>query len=1143
MSDAPPSLEGAQARIRDAFVAHDSGLFVLACPAGFGKSTTVERVAAEALAGADAGGVACPERRLSVVSFSREDAGSIEPGMHAAIDTLAEDDADSLVGDAATADRLHRRLRRSEYVGTIDKILGIAFRDIAAELGFAEMPTVGNDALLSTVRESCRAAVRTSAAHGDTFARVAREYADEDSDPATVLGELLEAAREAKRERRLDDHEFRRRLRATVKDAYPDGPPEDFQDLRADVEQFYDANTAETFENSYEGSEAEAVSRDRECYDTWTARVEEFCTLVTAYERAYDDACRERGVLAHGDVAYWVAAFFDPDDDAAGGGPETDPEFRERVRERHAAHFETLVIDEAQDVSVVQHDALAALVPDDARVLLAGDVNQCIYAWRNARPDLFARAARTGRYFGGEWSVHVTERGQRTYRMRPDVTAAVDAVFADVFADETRGGGVDIGDPYAPISTAREGTTTPSVHVATYRPTGIPGSATWFERGEAPVLAGYIESVLAADPFEDGTDSVTVLFDTRSNMDALAARLENRGLSVANASEYLFATPLVELVCAVVRWLQDPFDPERTKALMSDDAVPLPTETVADAGPDISGVDAARLDDTESAFVDGLRELASRRARHTADPGSIVVEDVVETLELATDPFDRVEDPPRSLATLDSLLAHVRDWEGEDRYTMADLAAVLGSYRDDPKSGPLVPAGDADAYDVVFRTMHNMKGDEDEVVCLADLSRPLGARGPHSETFVAHGETLALAPPPTVSRTPVDGGRDGHSGDFDFLGERSLRWATTHWVENGDGERLAGPPGLADVAAAHRADRWRLLYVAMTRARDHLVLSLPRPGWSAPPRDSRIETLQRALGYDRVPDGDTYRTTVPCPGGRRELTVGVNDVPMVSGSGSAPGRPTPRAALSPRETQTGWTPRYVNASTLYPLASDPDRHRLAHLLGRALHTDRDDTAADLALPLDDIGPDAVGTVVHDVLARAVDERVSTATLRACEGTLADALDASVRENGPGATRSERDAVCEYVRNTICRQFADTETWARLRASERRYVEDSLDAVLRVDGLDIETQNRVDVVSVAPDGTWYVDDLKVLLASPDDETRARYDLQTSVYGWLLRRQLPDGIEVVPALTHLGESVDTRRPTPPKRSIEAWLSGLG
>lgn len=1136
-----PRLRGAQRDIRDAFLAHDSGLFVLDCNPGAGKSTVAERLAADTLARAHDRGERAPERGLCVTSFARDDAAAIRPGIEDALRALTDDTDRDADADHATAfgdddaRTLARRVRASDTIGTIDGVLRTVFADVATDVGFDATPDVGNEARLAALREDCLAALRDDAEHEGAIRRLDAAYPG--GEHTAGLDKLLVDAHRAARERRLTVDAFEDRLRDAVGSAYPEGPPDDFAAVARDIAAFVDPETAERTAADFDAADREAFREtDRATHDAWRAAVADFCALLRAFGERYDARTRERGVASHLDVSHWVAAYFGDDAHAS--------DYRAARRAHYAARLDTLIVDEAQDVSAVQHDALAPFVDADTRVLLVGDVKQCIYAWRNAHPDLFERARDDGVYFGVDWETHVVERAQRTYRARPDVAAAIDAVFADVLTDSERGNAGALTLDYPPLVADRPPLDATSVHVAAHGTDGRPGTRDWAER-EAAHLATYLAGALTDGtldtPDTDDGDypGITVLFPRRTHMDAFADALAARGISVADASQHLFAHPSVRLAVAVVRWLVAPFDAERTAALRDADAVPDALVEALDAR-ELDIRDAADTDDGDGLGVvlDGLRSLAERRARHASDSGARVLEDVVERLHLSSDPLGvNSGSADRRVAALDALLEHVADWTGDDRPALADLAALLERYAESPRDGPSVPVPDADGHDVVFRTINQMKGDEDDVVVLADLSAHLGYHGPHRDVLLAHGDHLALAPPADCGDAPAIDGYDfgvyanpeRAPDDGRERRDAGLRWASERWVDG----RLAGPPALAAAAGDHRAERWRLLYVAATRARDHLVLSLPRDRHpdSRRPRDHWMDALHRGLGLAALERGTR---TVDTPAG--PVAVDVNDVPLVDRVESPATPPTPHAATGRETPTTGWTPRYVNASTLHPLVTDPDTHLLDHLQGNALHTARDAPADSLALSFDGYGPDAVGTVAHAVLATAVAAGVDTETLRACRGPLAARLDAALHDVPPGA-RAELRA---FVADTVCPQFADTDTWARLRESDDVHVEDPLDAVVRVDGLAVETQNVADVVS-RRDGRWYVDDLKVALAPSDPATRARYDLQTATYAWVLERQ--HDASATPVVTRLGVDPAVRRVTAPVAPVEEWFAALG
>ncbi len=1045
MSGPVPRLKGTQAAVRRDYVQHESGLFVLNCKPGFGKSTTVNQIAAEALVRADAAGHRCPEQQLCVVSFSQEDAASIEPGIKDALDTFALDTDGEYPVEISreTAERLKRRLQMSDRIGTIDSLLRSIFEDIATDLGFDGMPSVGDKSQLSLLQEQCLATIQEDEAYAAIYARLETAYPTEDGGTETAensrLHHLLEKARSKKRDRRLSMSEFKSKLQDTVADVYPNGPPETFADLLEDVQAFYDETIASKFaatqSSAQDGRPVDIVTSDQECYREWHSCIDDFCTLLEAYERIYDEACRTQGVVSHADTAYWIAEYFDgPVEDIAGADERATDAYRTRVQRRYAAKLQSLIIDEAQDISIAQHDALAPFVSDETRVLLAGDVNQCIYVWRNARPERFVRAFEDGAYFETEWSVHRSYSGSRTYRMRPDIAAAVDTIFGDVFTDPARAGSVDAlsaGTTYTPLEPTRAASPEPDVHIAGYsHPGEVPGTDDWFSTEKEP-LGNYLGGGLTDGTFGIETsddETVTVLFSHRSQMDQLAAQLTGQGLSVVNASARLFENELVTLICRVAWWLVDPYDPERTKELVESDCLPLSDAKIEHfkreqyhIGAVAEQIEADRRAATEDGLVAGLAALAHRRGRHATDPGEVVIEEIIELLGLRADPLGQINDPERRLAACDALLYSIAEWEGDDRYTLAELAEILGGYVDTPQDGPMLPVPSPEKYDIVFRTIHNMKGDEDGVVCLADASGSVNYHGPQQETFLALGETLALAPPESVSRTELSlpDAQGRVSADYG-----PLRWASDHWI----GDRTAGEPTLSRVSQRYRAEKWRLLYVALTRARDHLVLSLPLSHRDENVAESWIATLTDGHSFDEISSSGQYDAPVTHTDRDEPLTIGVNDVSLPTGGGTDQQQPPPRCAQPPARSNTGWTSRYVNGTSLYQLATETERSTLAHIMGRRPETTYVGLeSADVDLP-DGVTAERLGVITHRVLTTAVARGISTTTLTSFGEPLPSILGRSVSAVPVRIPPEAQASIQTYLSERICPQFAESAAW-------------------------------------------------------------------------------------------------------------------
>jgi len=754
----PIRLRGAQREIRDAYFASDSGLFTLDCVPGAGKSVVAHHVAAEDILRRYAAGDPTPEQHVTVVSFNRDEAADIVPAICDRLQAIVEHDLVPTAADISGAELryLRQRVRQAPYAGTIDGLLREIFREFARDIGFDEMPSVGNDALLKRVHRDCYESLRNDPEHARRLRDLEAAYPDGEYDEG--VDEMLADALTYCRDRRLSTEAFRSELEQTRDSAYPGGKPDSFDDIVRSVERFANGDenasegTGERVRETVIGPDRERLlDADRELYDAWDARIDDFCTVLSAYRTRYRAAVREYGAVSHTDVASLVDAYFDRSGERS-DLPEplrsVDGSHRDRVLRTYRSRIRSLVIDEAQDVSAVQHAALSHVVTSESRVFACGDGLQGIYLWRHADPRWFAAATTEGTYLGVDWDTHENRTATTTYRCVPDIAAGINAIAEPVFSDPARGNLGDLDASYPRLDAARdggEGGDGAAVHVSSFAGIGHPGSAMWAdpdgELGEANMLATHISRGLADGTFcnDDGDPlGVTVLFRRGTRMPEYEAAFAAEGLRVRTATDALFDCPAVETALAACEWLTAPGSPQRTSKLLTES----PLNAAFDAAPfesrswDLDRVlddDPAAVGEEQRGILRGLVRLRDRSDAFGRLPASEYVEDVIEALALRADPNGCVgdTDPDQRVANLDALVETLSEWEGDNSYSPSELVDLAEPFREDPGVGPTQPSAAGAAYDVEFRTIHRAKGDQDDVVVVArPRVRHLVARSP-----------------------------------------------------------------------------------------------------------------------------------------------------------------------------------------------------------------------------------------------------------------------------------------------------------------------------------------------------------------------------------------------------------------------------
>ena len=513
--------------------------------------------------------------------------------------------------------------------------------------------------------------------------------------------------------------------------------------------------------------------------------------LVGDVERLYSESKARAGVLDFDDLLVRVR-------DLLRDVPAVRAEVRARVR--------ALLVDEYQDVNGLQAEIFDRMAGEGAEAaregpaplrVAVGDAKQSIYRFRGADVTVFASLIERLSAGGGQ-VVHLREN----HRSTPGVVGFVNTVLgADPGA---------LGVPFGPedrLRSTREDGDLPAAELLEDPGDGTgdgSGDSTGEERRlrEAHGVAARAAELIAAGrrPGE-----LAILFRRLTHVGVFERALREAGLPVrvARGGGFFQAPEVRDLgeLCALV---EEPGDEVAWAALLRSPLCALSDGSLLSlARSGLAGLvrvepeeaaaalDAARggaAPEGEGArlgrFLATFREL--RAARRRLDVGDL--------LELAVHRIDLEAallagpDGERRAGNLRKALVLARREAGRGA-TPADLADRLRRMALRPPREPEADGGAADA--VSMLTVHQAKGLEWPVVFVPELA----------------------ARPPAAQRRPV-------------LDERG-RVAVPLFPGNGDGaeETTTTARLRAAASAAELAESRRLLYVALTRARDRIVLS------------------------------------------------------------------------------------------------------------------------------------------------------------------------------------------------------------------------------------------------------------------------------------------------------------------------------
>ena len=549
--------------------------------------------------------------------------------------------------------------------------------------------------------------------------------------------------------------------------------------------------------------------------------------LLSGFARTYESRKRERAAVDFDDLELLAVELL------AG---------REEVRRSWSERFELLMVDEFQDTNRRQLELLGMLDRDN--LFTVGDEFQAIYGFRHAEVEIFRE--RAGLLSASGASLALTHN----FRSRPALVRTVGAVFQERiegFTPAASGRGQDGPGEDAAIELLLTGKGGWEDADRAALAAGLPRAAPW-RHAEARLLALRVAELVAGGEVRCG--DVAVLLRALGDIAVYERALQQQGLAtLAAAGAYWEGRTVEDLLC-YLRVLANPLD---ELALYSALAGPLGVVSRDGLGLLALAAQERRMGAFELA-VGAAPELGLPRPDELAltrfcdfvqreraqAPLRAIGELIARALEQSGSGEGGLGSTVGSTAAAPAELANAyklarvarrfEETEGRDLRAFLDHAAFL---KENIRSGGEADApalSDTDA--VRLMSIHAAKGLEFPVVCVADLGRTPNTRMPE---LLVEGERVGL------QLAHLDGTKSTPALEYEAL--------------------------CAERRADEAREEDRIVYVAMTRARERLLLSgaleLPaRPCESANP--TIISWLAPALLGDldellQTPPGERQR--------------------------------------------------------------------------------------------------------------------------------------------------------------------------------------------------------------------------------------------------------------------------------------------
>jgi ATP-dependent exoDNAse (exonuclease V) beta subunit len=511
--------------------------------------------------------------------------------------------------------------------------------------------------------------------------------------------------------------------------------------------------------------------------------------LLALCGRAYEARKRARGALDFDDLELLALELLSSTED---------------VRRTWSERFEELMVDEFQDTNPRQLAILEAL--ERGNLFTVGDEQQSIYGFRDADVRIFRARREALEQTGGSLELVCN------FRSRAPLLAVVNAAFEA--RSDGRHTALVAGREAGPRTAGEE----PAVELLLTDKRGWNGDgdgeeengagrsgagAPGWRRAEARALAGRVAELVRSGEVCGG--EVVVLLRALGDIETYERALREAGLrTLASAGGFWRRQQVVDLV-AYLRALANPFDELAMYGALAGPLGGISSDGLAL----IARVAHARREPVWVALRDGAAELGGclredDRARLAGflelferERASAAQRGVAHLLERALreggyeDHVRALDDAERRMANVHKLLRLARRFEageGRDLRGFLEHVAHQEGLARGPEADAPVAGTEPDA--VRLMSIHAAKGLEFDVVCVADLGRALNVG---VSDLLVDGERVGLR----LAR--LDGAPASPALAFDELCDERQR--------------------------AQAGEEDRVLYVAMTRARERLLLS------------------------------------------------------------------------------------------------------------------------------------------------------------------------------------------------------------------------------------------------------------------------------------------------------------------------------
>ena len=525
--------------------------------------------------------------------------------------------------------------------------------------------------------------------------------------------------------------------------------------------------------------------------------------VMNEFEEVYSEIKAERKIADYSDLEHWALKLLVKETD--NGPVPTD------IARLVSSRYDFVMVDEYQDANAIQDTIFKAVSDDDKKLFVVGDVKQSIYRFRQAMPEIFIK--RKNRYTLYDRNANRYPSKvilDRNFRSREGITEAVNFVFRNLMSETV--GEIAYTDEEKLVFGAKnysaDDAPCVSYHLLSINSTESKNK----DQEEAKYIASLITEMMHTQTVTDKKclrsptygDFCILMRSVKNHADAYVDELKACGIpAVCETDESFFDRREIKIILSLLRVIDNPVQDIPLASVLLSPIYGFSEEELAemrvahpygtlytvllDAANDNNKKVSEKVKEKAKDFLAKLSKLRKAAASLPTD----VLLDRIYTETSLPEIVSAEEEGEYKRKNLRLLLTYAKDYENAGYKGAGGFVRFINKLEENNSDLKCASNGDAAENAVKIMTIHKSKGLEFPICIIAGLTRELNTDT--SNEVLLHNE-LGLG----VKRTDKN---------------KMCKYTT-----------MPREAVSMEIKRSELSEELRVLYVALTRAKEKLVL-------------------------------------------------------------------------------------------------------------------------------------------------------------------------------------------------------------------------------------------------------------------------------------------------------------------------------